>query len=337
MNYFDKEYLSLLQDILDNGVRKNTRSGEVISVFGRNIRMDLKKGLPILTTKKVFYRGCIVELLWFLRGDTNIKYLVDRNVHIWDDDAYRRYLELSKNSSVIHSKEEFINAVKEQCSYALKQDDGTLLYYLAGDVGPIYGYQWRNFDGKGIDQIQNIINTLKTNPNDRRMVCVAFNPADLEKMALPPCHVMFQFYTKPIDEKEREKMYFEKFPDDTLISPVKMNDIPKHMLSCKWTQRSCDMCLGIPYNCLSYSLLTIMIAKVCNMIPDEVIGDLGDCHIYLNQMDGVKTQLKREGFELPTLKIKRDITSIDDFTYDDFEIVNYHSDGAIKFPLSVGL
>lgn len=324
MNNVDKQYLNLLTDIKNNGTLKSTRSGDVLSVFSRTMRFNLKEGFPLLTTKKVFYRGVIEELLWFISGSTNIKTLTDKNVHIWDDDAYRHYKSLIKKHNsltnaldndvkVALNKDEFIKKVYEEgFEDLLYSPDGYRMRYIYGDLGPVYGKQWRRFGNSGVDQIKKIIDTLKTNPNDRRLLCVAFNPSDLDEMALPPCHVMFQFYVR------------------------KLND-GKYGLSCKWTQRSVDSFLGLPFNIASYAALTHMIAEVVGMVPDELIADLGDTHIYCNQMKAVDEQLTRKGFDtLPTLKFGRKIDDIDDFKYEDFIIENYKSDSVIKAPLSVG-
>ena len=388
MNEFDKEYLNLLQDIINNGVEKKTRSGHVKSVFGRQLRFDLKKGIPILTTKKVFSKGVIHELLWFLNhykdsyGGMNINYLLRNNVHIWDDDAYRWYKETMKDifkdvdeknvtlnyfvvmdddekggkkeryqywleneiyrDNVEHltnlSKEEFIDMCLQNIEVRINTDPLPQKYRF-GELGPIYGKQWRSFGFYGIDQIENIIKTLKKKPNDRRMLCVAYNPDQLDEMALPPCHVMMQFYTRKLTWEERleEAKKRKHITDD--ISVVQLDDlkVPKYGLSCMWTQRSCDWCLGIPYNILSYSILTYMIAELVNMVPDELIGSLGDTHVYMNQMDGVKEQLSRNGSDIyPQLKITGMHKKIEDFKFDDFEITDYHPDPTIKFPLSVG-
>ena len=320
MNNVDKQYLDLLADILANGVEKDTRSGKVKSVFGRQLRFDLKEGFPLLTTKKVFYRGVIEELLWFLSGDTNIYPLIKKDIHIWDDDAFRYYKTLFKDGS-IKTKENFLKSVFNKdyfTAHHLKSnitDSEYSMLYRAGDLGPIYGYQWRKYGNDRlfpIDQIGNIIKTLKENPNDRRMLCVAFNPSDIDKMALPPCHVMFQFYTRQLSDG-------------------------KLGLSCMWVQRSVDVPCGLPFNIASYAALTYMIAEVVGMVPDELIGSLGDTHIYLNQMDGVKEQLSRKGFDtLPTLSFNRKVDNIDNFKYEDFNLSNYQSDGVIKYPLNVG-
>lgn len=317
MTTVDKQYLDLLKEILDNGVEKETRAGRVKSLFGKQLRFNLQEGFPLLTTKKVFTKGIIHELLWFLSGSTNIKYLVDNNVHIWDADAYRYYRELflvgGKEENCM-PKEEFLDAVKKGKTYAFKTErEGFLKYYVAGDLGDVYGKQWRNFNGAGVDQIQNIIDTLKTNPNDRRMLCVAFNPAAVKDSALPPCHVMFQFYTRDLDNGKKG-------------------------LSCMFTMRSNDMFLGQPFNMASYALLTYMIAKLVNMVPDELIASLGDCHIYEEHFNAVKEQLTRNGSDVvPKLVINGEQKTMEDFKYEDFQIIDYSPDPPIKAPLLVGL
>lgn len=363
MNTVDKVYIDLLNDIMERGKEKNTRAGEVLSVFGRQLRFDLKEGFPLLTTKKVFMKGITHELLWFLQrpfnshGSMNIYYLNMNNVHIWDDDAYRWFKEwidkhivepvnmdyefvvcinddeIEKKPVFEHwmfaeskkndlewlinmSKEEFLDLVFQKVE--LRVYTGMLYdIYRFGDLGPIYGKQWRSFGAAlntyhGIDQIKNIIDTLRVNPNDRRMLCIAFNPAAIDQMALPPCHVMMQFYTREIEPG-------------------------KYGLSCMWTQRSVDVCCGLPFNIASYALLTHMIAEIVGMIPDELVGSLGDCHIYKNHIDGVNEQLTREGCEiLPKLTIKRNVRTIEDFRYDDFEVKGYNPDPPIKYQLNVG-
>ena len=357
MNKVDKVYIDLLNDIMERGKEKNTRAGEVLSVFGRQLRFDLKEGFPLLTTKKVFMKGITHELLWFLQrsynshGSMNIEYLVRNGVHIWDDDAYRwfkteiaegfskrpltnEFMICTNDDECINTrnkptyeywienelrhrdvewlknitKEEFIDLTLQR----VEIHGSWMSVYRFGDLGPIYGRQWRAFGHNYIDQIQGIINTLKTNPNDRRMLCLAFNPDQLDDMALPPCHVMMQFYTREIEPG-------------------------KYGLSCMWTQRSVDVCCGLPFNIASYALLTHMIAHIVGMIPDELVGSLGDCHIYKNHIDGVNEQLTREGSEiLPKLIIKRNVGSIEDFRYDDFDIRGYNPDPPIKYQLNVG-
>jgi thymidylate synthase len=256
------------------------------------------------------------------------------------------------------TKEEFLDLTLQK----VEIKGSFMSRYRFGDLGPVYGTQWRAFGRNQEDQIKNIINTLKTNPNDRRMLCVAYNPDELENMALPPCHVMFQFYTRELTNNERMKIFnrrymkgqipkkwhdwFEEYSKNTEEgadvsmpsdgSDYDLADIPKYGLSCMWTQRSCDVPLGIPFNIASYALLTHMIAEVVNMEPDELIASLGDCHIYMNQMDGVNEQLKGEGNKLPTLEINRKVDNIEDFNFEDFVIKNYNPDPPIKYPLSVG-
>lgn len=352
MTDLDRQYFNILYKILETGAEKNTRAGKVRSIFGEQIKVDLKEGFPLLTTKKMFYKGIFHELIWFLKGDTNIKYLVDNNVHIWDDDAYRHYCSIFKEDRV--SKEQFIENVRNNVVVG---------GYKFGDLGPVYGKQWRSFGFKGKDQIQSIIETLKNNPNDRRMICMAYNPDQIEDMALPPCHVMFQFYARELSIKERMKIFnkrymkgeipkewydwFSEFSKD--VDPkmdVPMSDdgsdfdiakIPKYGLSCMYTMRSNDIGLGWSFNVASYGLLTYMIAKLVNMVPDELIASLGDCHIYANHIDALKEQMKRNGSDtVPKLVIHGNQKAIEDFKYEDFEIIDYHPDPPIKMPLSVG-
>jgi len=408
MTKVDEQYKSLLTDILVNGVEKETRAGKVKSVFGRQLRFDLKEGFPLLTTKKVFTKGIIHELLWFLQrpynshGSMNIEYLVRNGVHIWDDDAYRWFKdkiakEIKPTKYLVcldDNDDEFIhNIVKRKTNFEYwieneaRLKDETWLQnitkeefldltlqrveicgsymsrYRFGDLGPVYGAQWRHFGDTSLDQIHEIINTLKTNPNDRRMLCVAYNPDQLEDMALPPCHVMFQFYTRELTHKERMKIFNERYmkgeipkkwhdwfkeysknteegmdvsmPSDG--SDYDLADIPKYGLTCMYSMRSNDIGLGWSFNVVSYSLLTHMIAKLVNMVPDELIASLGDCHIYLNHIDALNEQLSRNGNDhLPKLEIEGNQKSIEDFKYEDFKIMGYEPDPPIKMPLSVG-
>jgi len=409
MTKVDEQYLQLLKDIMENGVEKNTRAGRVKSVFGRQLRFDLKEGFPLLTTKKVFTKGIIHELLWFLQrpynshGSMNIEYLVRNGVHIWDDDAYRWFKdkiakEIKPTKYLVcldDNDDEFIhNIVKRKTNFEYwieneaKLKDETwfqsitkeefldltlqrveicgsyMSRYRFGDLGPVYGTQWRHFGDTSFDQVHQIIETLRTNPNDRRMLCVAYNPSALDEMALPPCHVMFQFYTRELTHKERMKIFNERYmkgqipkkwhdwfkeyskntdenkdvemPSDG--SDYDIADIPKYGLSCMYTMRSNDEFLGQPYNTPSYAILTCMIAKLVNMIPDELIASLGDCHIYEAHFDAVKEQLSRNGSDIvPKLIIHGNQKSIEDFKYEDFEIVDYYPDPPIKAPLLVGM
>ena len=408
MTKVDEQYKALLTDILVNGVEKDTRAGRVKSVFGRQLRFDLKEGFPLLTTKKVFTKGIIHELLWFLQrpynshGSMNIEYLVRNGVHIWDDDAYRWF----KNTIVKEFKpkqymvcldendDDFIhNITRGKVNYEYWIENETRIKdenwlqnitkeefldltlqrieiwgsfmsrYRFGDLGPVYGTQWRHFGDTSLDQIHQIINTLKTNPNDRRMLCVAWNPDKLEDMALPPCHVMFQFYTRELSKNERMKIFNERYMKGQI--PKKWHDwfkeyskdvdegedvsmpsdgrsydianIPKYGLSCMFNMRSNDYMCGTPFNWPQYALLTHIIAKLVNMVPDELVYSVGDCHIYLNHMDGINEQLSRKGSDvIPKLIIHGNQKSIEDFKYEDFEIVDYYPDSVIKFPLNVG-
>lgn len=261
-----KQYLDLLQDILDNGQDANNRTGVYArKVFGRQMHFDLNQGFPLVTTKKVYLRAIIHELIWLLSGNTNIKYLHDNNVTIWDEWA----------------------------------DEN-------GDLGPVYGHQWRNFNSQGIDQIKDVIERIKKNPQDRRLIVTAWNPAQIDQMALPPCHCFFQFDVTP-DGK----------------------------LNCQLYQRSCDMFLGVPFNIASYSLLTMMVAQVCGLRPGEFIHTLGNAHIYSNHFEQVKLQLTRKPYPLPEMKINPEVKNIDDFRFEDFELVNYQCHPAIKGDVAV--
>jgi thymidylate synthase len=338
-NTLDKQYQNLLQSILDYGVEKKDRTGTgTKSIFGYTIRHKMSDGFPLLTTKKMAWKTMVTELLWFLRGDTNIKYLVDNNCHIWDGDCYKAYikrynkgeyvgktklLENSKKNRTLtepFTQEEFINEIKTDDEFAKKW----------GDLGPIYGKQWRKWSKKKmylstdgsyeniydetdqtvIDQISILINDLKTNPDSRRLMVSAWNVGELDQMVLPPCHYGFQVYTRELSLEERVNTFNSKMKNEgirTQIATVGVDesywrksleetkhDIPTRAISLMWNQRSCDVPLGIPMNIASYGLLLMMIADEVNMIPEELIGNLGDCHIYLNQMDGVKEQIGRE-------------------------------------------
>jgi len=390
MNKLDKAYTDLLQDILDNGSTKGDRTGTgTLSVFGRQIRHNMKDGFPLLTTKKMPFKTIVTELLWFLRGDTNIKYLVDNNCHIWDGDAYMNYrmnvqeyeklpndndvksmkmiLDSQGNShpsSVPFNQEEFINKIKTDDKFAKK----------FGELGPIYGSQWRSWEyheGYGdmgqIDQIANLINDLNTNPNSRRLMVNAWNPADLQDMVLPPCHYGFQVYTRELSLEEREELYRAHCMKH--FWAIKLNqtnevhyeraNIPTRAISLMWNQRSVDTFLGLPFNIASYGLLLEIIAKSVNMIPDELIGNLGDVHLYSNHIEQAKEQTGREPFPLPKLNINTEfwpteggscgegpidaLAVFNGFFNDDFckclleediQLSNYQSHPTIKAPLS---
>jgi len=308
MNNIDKQYQELLRDILDNGIEKKDRTGTgTISVFGRQIRHKMSEGFPLLTTKKMAWKTMVTELLWFLRGDTNIKYLLDNNCHIWSGDAIKNY---EKHNGVIDwgpftTKEEaFVESMK---------DEGFAKQW--GELGPIYGKQWRSWtkyrfhgtvrDNGGydisainapIDQIQNLINDLKTNPDSRRLMVNAWNVGELDQMVLPPCHYGFQVYTRELSLEERRKLANH---DSEFISPITVEswdraNIPTRAISLMWNQRSVDTFLGLPFNIASYGLLLEIIAKTVNMVPDELIGNLGDVHLYSNHIEQAKEQIGRE-------------------------------------------
>lgn len=353
-NHVDEQYINLVNRIIKEGVEKDTRAGKTRSIFGVQMRFNLKEGLPMLTTKKMFAKGVIHELLWFLKGDTNIKYLVDNGVHIWDDDAYRYYLEVVKKCKGpegfenAYNKEAFLKFVKlNSWGDGLYNMDKSPYYY--GDLGPVYGRQWR--DWNGIDQVKEVIEKFRSNPDDRRIMISAWNVGEIKDMALPPCHYCCQFYTKKMTIKERTKwaidneVKFERYDcylnpsDEELTEMFDKAGVPKRKLSCMWNQRSVDCGLGLGFNILSYSILTHMVAQCCNMDVDELIFSGGDVHVYENHIGPLKEQLTRNPhmYALPTLKLNSAITEIDDFTYEDIKIEGYKSYPTIKMPLSVGL
>jgi thymidylate synthase len=302
MNKLDLSYQSLLQDILNNGVTKSDRTGTgTISVFGRQIRHKMSEGFPLLTTKKMPFKTITTELLWFLRGDTNIKFLVDNDCHIWDGDAYKKYHSTWEMDTwgVLDalSKEQFINKIKTDFKFAERW----------GELGPIYGKQWRDWGGKQVsvkdgnvvttvnDQISSLINDLKNNPDSRRLMVNAWNVGELDQMVLPPCHYGFQVYTRELSEDERYDLCAAQKSKMTAISEedyIKYN-IPTRAISLMWNQRSVDTFLGLPFNIASYGLLLEIIAKAVNMVPDELIGNLGDTHLYLNHIEQAKEQIGR--------------------------------------------
>lgn len=299
----EKQYLDLLKDILDNGTFKDDRTGTgTYSVFGRQMRFNLEEGFPLLTTKKVFLKSILYELLWFLMGTGSIKYLVDHDVHIWDDWPYRFY----KNSQEKEGKnpldqKAFIQQIKEDNDFAK----------LWGNLGPVYGVQWRHWkseNGAEVDQIAKLIEQIKTNPNSRRLIVSAWNPSEIDEMAkagLPPCHTLFQFY------------------------------VLNGKLSCQLYQRSADMFLGVPFNIASYSLLTLMVAHVTGLKPGEFVHTFGDAHIYKNHSTQVKEQLSRDPRPFPVMKINPNVKNIFDFKFEDFILENYNPHPAIKAPIAV--
>ncbi len=352
MNNLDKSYQSLLQDILDNGVEKGDRTGTgTISVFGRQIRHKMSEGFPLLTTKKMHWKSITTELLWFLRGDTNIKFLLDYDCHIWDGDAYKNYsktiqnvIDGYKSGDILGmqphiekwfsnsdeltplTKEEFIKHIKTDKDFAERW----------GELGPIYGKQWRSWlkVDEEIDQIKNVIEELKTNPDSRRLMVSAWNVGEMNHMVLPPCHYGFQLYTRPTTR------------DEKIVNPGKYR-----ALSLMWNQRSVDTFLGLPFNIASYGLLLEIIAKEVNMIPDELIGNLGDTHLYSNHIEQAKEQIGRTPYDLPKIeiternwylhhKVKEHLgeksfeEKIMSYRPDCFELIGYESHPKIKAPLS---
>jgi thymidylate synthase len=304
-----RQYLDLLEDIKSNGVKKSDRTGTgTISVFGRQLRFDLSEGFPAVTTKKLFMRGIIHELIWFLQGSSNIKYLVDNDVHIWDEWPYKHYL-MENGKDVPGSNSEKWKAGIKEFTEKIKADDKFAKKW--GELGPVYGYQWRNWptpDGKHIDQIKNAVETIKKSPDSRRIIVSAWNVADIDEMAksgLPPCHLLFQFY------------------------------VADGKLSCQMYQRSADTFLGVPFNIASYALLTLMMAQVCGLKPGDFVHTFGDTHLYLNHLEQVDEQLSRKSYPLPKMKINPKVKNIDDFTFEDFELVGYESHPAIYAPIAV--
>jgi thymidylate synthase len=343
MNNIDTRYQALLQDILDNGVEKKDRTGTgTLSVFGRQIRHTMSEGFPLLTTKKMHWNSIVTELLWFLRGSTNIKFLLDYDCHIWDGDAYKNYA--AKTSMDVDgqlTKEEFIKRIKTDKDWA----------NVWGDLGPIYGKQWRSWKSidtgwdyqedwltNNIDQIQNLINELKTNPDSRRLMVSAWNVGELDQMVLPPCHYGFQVYTRELSKFERSRWWGLPKGEHFLDEVLDKYNIPKRAISLMWNQRSVDTFLGLPFNIASYAMLLEIIAKEVNMIPDELIGNLGDVHLYSNHTEQAKEQIQRTSYDLPKLGMDyRDgeyNKNLKDFVPDDFYLIDYQSHPTIKAPLS---
>ena len=292
-----RQYLDFLQHILDNGTAKDDRTNTgTFSTFGYQMRFDLNEGFPLLTTKRVHLKSIIHELLWFIQGDTNIKYLVDNDVRIWNEWPYENFKKSEEyNNETI---EEFVQKIKEDNEFALKY----------GDLGPVYGHEWRHFDGPNDmfrDQLGWVINEIKTNPDSRRLIVSSWNPTLIEKMALPPCHTLFQFYV--IDNK----------------------------LSCQLYQRSADAFLGVPFNIASYAVLTMMVAQVCNLELGDFVHTVGDAHIYSNHVEQVNRQLARVPRTLPKMNINKNIKNIEDFKFEDFELTDYNPYKGIKAEVAV--
>jgi thymidylate synthase len=372
----DKQYQQLLQDILDNGVEKKDRTGTgTISVFGRQIRHNMKDGFPLLTTKKMAWKSIVTELLWFLRGDTNIKYLVDNGCHIWDGDAYKNYtqtkvIKTENGETHISPQGHYSNLSQEEFINKIKTDDEFAKTW--GELGPIYGKQWRSWNvestyigdgdwkaGVDIDQIQNLISELKTNPDSRRLMVSAWNVGELDEMVLPPCHYGFQVYTRELSLNERGELFRKTYPNKSVddFKPNGMEiqsmthqldtrytnaNVPKRAISLMWNQRSVDTFLGLPFNIASYGLLLTIIGKIVNMVPDELIGNLGDVHLYSNHIEQAKEQISRTPYELPTFTLPKtdafwnvfDVSLFGHLDPTDFVIQNYQAHPAIKAQLS---
>jgi len=365
MNNLDKKYQQLLSDIIEFGVEKQDRTGTgTISEFGHQIRHKMSEGFPLLTTKKMAWKQIVSELLWFLTGQTNIAFLHKHNNHIWDGDAYKNFVnkvdsiwqksavgdlddmiydgllidggdENGKWFARIPTKEEFIGRIKSDVEFAKQW----------GELGPIYGKQWRQWKGENgkIDQIDDLVRELKTNPDSRRLMVSAWNVGELDQMVLPPCHYGFQVWTRELSYSERYKIWFNNnyetgmeyyegnIPnfDNTYYTPT-----PKRSISLMWNQRSVDVFLGLPFNIASYGLLLHIIANEVNMVPDELIGNLGDTHLYSNHIEQAKEQISRESFDLPKLKTDAKMDGICCNVPDDFELIGYESHPTIKAPLS---
>ncbi|UVW35293.1 thymidylate synthase [SAR92 clade bacterium H455] len=300
-----QQYLDLIKHIRDHGVKKEDRTGTgTQSIFGYQMRFDLSKGFPLVTTKKVHLKSILHELLWFIRGDTNIRYLVENGVGIWNDWPYQNWLRETDQEAAYPMYSPEWNTKKTEFVQRIKDDDGFAQQY--GDLGPVYGHQWRNFEG--VDQLAQVVEEIKTNPDSRRLIVSAWNPKDIPvmvKSGLPPCHSLFQFY------------------------------VTEGRLSCQLYQRSADVFLGVPFNIASYAILTLMIAQVCGLKPGDFVHTFGDAHLYSNHMDQVEELFSRETYPLPTLAINADVDNLFDFVFDDFELLDYQSHGPISAPVAV--
>ncbi len=340
----DEQYQNLLSTLLEHGKDKKDRTGTgTKSIFGYTIRWDMTQGFPLLTTKKMPMKTIATELKWFLKGDTNIKYLVDNGCNIWNGDAYKKYCQiagsleepdydvhiedLNENRVRLLTQDEFIDRIKTSDEFAERW----------GELGPIYGKQWRDWDETGEDQIINLINDLKTNPDSRRLMVNAWNVGELDQMTLPPCHYGFQIYTKELSFHERWALYSDTPYDGNGLGMINTldfmddNEIPTRSISLMWNQRSVDTFLGLPFNIASYALLLKLIAHEVNMVPDQLIGNLGDVHLYKNHIEQAKEQIERDPIMLPELKVSEVDLVNGEFVY---ELMGYESHKSIKAPLS---
>ena len=366
MNSLDKQYQELLFDVMQNGTPKSTRNGQTKSVFGKQIRHNMKLGFPLLTTKKMYWKGIVTELLWFLRGDTNIKYLIDNGVHIWDGDAYKNFVSTIEQEHSeyykLASKDEFIQRIRTDFEFAEKW----------GDLGPVYGKQWRDWPSqvpikttikdietgedtyvigtKYVDQIANLINDLRTNPDSRRLMVSAWNVGELHQMTLPPCHYGFQVYTRELSWEEQVQWVMKntnvEMENLYIVEEIAKDTTPKRAISLMWNQRSVDTFLGLPFNIASYGLLLEILAKMTNMVPDELIGNLGDVHLYQDHLSQASEQMTRQSYRLPKLYINNEFwitandtkeltvsTELLTMLIEDFQIEDYESHPTIKAPL----
>ena len=344
MNKLDKQYQELLMTIMQYGIEKKDRTGTgTKSIFGYSIRHRMRDGFPLLTTKKMAIKSLMTELKWFLKGDTNIRYLVENNCKIWNGDAYKNYKLMNLLATDVDyvSMDEFIENIKTDDSFA----------ELYGELGPVYGKQWKKWDKydhqltnkKGfpnvkssVDQIKNLIEQIKDNPDSRRLMVNAWNPGDIDKMVLPPCHYGFQVYTRELNLDERIDIYNEGVnpmsrSSDYFHEHMDSYGIPRREISLMWNQRSVDTFLGLPFNIASYAMLLTIIADEVNMIPGDLIGNLGDVHLYNNHIEQAKEQIKREPFKLPEIHLIQQDVLNGEFEY---KINNYESHPTIKAPLS---
>jgi thymidylate synthase len=329
MNKLDEDYKALLGSCLYGGIKKEDRTGTgTLSVFGRQIRHNMEDGFPLLTTKKMAVKTMVTELKWFLKGDTNIKYLVDNGCNIWNGDAFKNFKTKFNGPAIakgeLFDEKVFVEKIKTDNEFAKEW----------GDLGPIYGKQWT--DWNGIDQILNLVNSLKKNPDSRRLMVNAWNVGELHEMTLPPCHYGFQVYTRELNMAERMEYALSKnnfrFTDAIINQEdYEKYNIPTRAISLMWNQRSVDTFLGLPFNIASYGLLLEIIAKEVNMVPGELIGNLGDVHLYSNHVEQAKEQITRDPFELPTIKLSNVDILNGEF---DYEISNYECHSSIKAPLS---
>ena len=339
-NRIEEQYRALLGTLLENSIEKSDRTGTgTYSVFGRQIRHQMKNGFPLLTTKRMAVKTLMTELKWFLKGDTNIKYLVDNGCNIWNGDAYKKYEKYAMDNSYgvdVLSMDEFIEQIKTDDKFAAKW----------GELGPIYGAQWRywlvkdesEYDGEyvWVDQIKYLIEQLRTNPDSRRLIVSAWNVGELDEMTLPPCHYGFQVYTRKlgpleiIEQAKKDGLWKDEIPEGMTLSEVQ-KDFKTRAISLMWNQRSVDTFLGLPFNIASYAALLCLIAEEVNMVPDQLIGNLGDVHLYSNHVDQAMEQISREIYDLPTVSFKN--VNILDGEF-DYEVHDYKYHPSIKAPLS---